>query len=186
MLEHAYGTGATKRATRCRALLLLVLASAPVLAMAGDTLLSRDLHCDRFELARSREICRALEREMEWTWMGHAVIWPGFRVTWSALRRVFCAMHVEPRDTQALVALVTWHRKGEQNDMRLENGATSLLKMMGKGAVDALPAPGSLATDRANVKLKYLEEDLERTLSDERSIFHPSNPEYIWSGGCPR
>jgi hypothetical protein len=186
MPPHADGTGATKRATRYRALLLFILASAPVVVAAHDTLLSRDLHCDRFELARSREICRALEREMEWTWMGHAVSWPGFRVTWSTLRRVFCAMRVEPRDTPALVALATWYREGEQNDMRLEDGATDLLKMMGKSAVDALPAPGSLATESANMQLRHLKEDLETTSSDARFIFHPSNPEYILRGGCPR
>jgi hypothetical protein len=151
-----------------------------------DTLLSRKLHCERFELPRSAEICRGLEREMEWTWMGHAIFSPGFRPTWNTMRRVFCAIHVEPRDTAALVALAIWHRKGEQNDWRLESGATDLLKMMGKSAVDALPVPGSLATESANVQLRHLKEDLETTSSDARFIFHPSNPEYILRGGCPR
>jgi hypothetical protein len=89
-------------------------------------------------------------------------------------------------DTVALVALVVWYRKGEGSDSRLEFGATGLLKMMGKRAVVALPASGSMPSEMTNLRLRHLKDDLELTSSDERFIFHPSNPQYILRDGCPK
>jgi hypothetical protein len=178
--------GRAVRAALSSGILFLVLASSPVVAVAHDAWFSRDLHCQRFQLPRSREICRALGREMEWTWTGHAIISTGYRVTWDTLRRVFCTVHVEPGDTVALVALVVWYRKGEGSDSRLEFGATGLLKMMGKRAVVALPASGSMPSEMTNLRLRHLKDDLELTSSDERFIFHPSNPQYILRDGCPK
>jgi len=123
---------------------------------------------------------------MEWTWTGHAIISPGYRVTWESLRRVFCSLHIDSRDTRGLVHLVVWYRKGEWNDSRLEDGATSLLKLLGKSALEALPAPESIPNEMGKVRLEHLRTDLEITLSDDKFVYHPSNPQYILRGGCPR
>jgi hypothetical protein len=164
----------------------MALVTIPVLARARDFTLSRNLHCERYELARSQEICGALEREMEWTWTGHAVIWPGYRVTWPSLRRVFCTLHIDSGDTPALVQLVVWHRKGEWNDDRLEFGATSLLKLLGKKALQALPAPESIPNEMGKTRLRSLRGDIEQILSDNTFVYNPSNPEYILRDGCPK
>src|SRR5580765_3723240 len=56
-------------------------------AYALDSLYSRNLSCSRFSAARERQICEALEREMEWTWSGHAIIAPSFRVTFATVKK---------------------------------------------------------------------------------------------------
>jgi hypothetical protein len=163
----------------------VILAAAPVVAMAQGNLNSRGLHCERYELARSREICRAFEREMEWKWMGHAIVAPGFRVTWGSIRRVYCTLHVDAKDTQSLVQIVLWHRKGEWNDDRIEFGATALLKLLGRSALQALPDPRSVESESGRVRLTHLKVELEQTVDDEKFVYHPSNSQYILRDGCP-
>jgi hypothetical protein len=47
---------------------------------------------------RGQEICRALSASMEWTWMGHAIISPGWRPTWRGLAHVWCALQISDAD----------------------------------------------------------------------------------------
>src|SRR5262249_13385175 len=51
---------------------------------------SRDIGCAKAAAGRSRDICHALSASMEWTWMGHAIIAPGWRPTWRAIAHVWC------------------------------------------------------------------------------------------------
>ena len=57
--------------------------------------------------------------------MGHAIISPGWRVTWNALRRVYCREDVGTAD---LTALQT--KKGG-SDWRLQDGADDLIRLVG-------------------------------------------------------
>jgi hypothetical protein len=61
---------------------------------------------------------------MEWTWMGHAIIWPGWRVTWNALRRVYCREKTGTADLTALETL----KMG--SDWRLQDGAADLIRLV--------------------------------------------------------
>jgi len=118
--------------------------------------------------------------------MGHAIISPGYRVTWGSLRRVFCSLHINSGDTPSLVHLVVWYRKGEwRGDSRLEDAATALLKLLGKNALQALPDPDSMPSEVVKVRLQHLRRDLEITLSDSSFVYNSSNPKYILRDGCP-
>jgi hypothetical protein len=175
----------TKKLLSSRAL-LIVLAVTPACLVGWEGQLSKNLHCERYELARSQEICRALEREMEWTWMGHAIIAPGWRVTWGSLRRVFCTLHIDSRDTLALARIVVWYAKGERNDDRVEFGSSALLYLLGKNALEALPDPESMPDEESKMRLRHLRRDLVGKVSNKGFIYHPSNPQYILRDGCPR
>jgi hypothetical protein len=78
-------------------------------------MISRDIGCAHFAPGRAGTICGALAESM--TWMGHAMIAPGWRVTWNALRQVYCREGISPVDLPALEYL----KQG--SDGRLENGA---------------------------------------------------------------
>ena len=95
-------------------------------------LASRDLGCANMEPKRAREICRALSETLAWTWLGHAVIAPGWRVTWNGLRRVYCGEQVSEADVPALEAMA------RASDWRLQSGAENLLRLLraAEGAVD--------------------------------------------------
>ena len=85
---------------------------------------SRDLGCDQ-QFGRAQKICRRLEREMQWTWMGHAVISPGWRVTFESVARTCCAERVGPEDIPALQIL-----RQKTKDWRAESGADSLIRLV--------------------------------------------------------
>jgi len=85
---------------------------------------SRDLGCDQ-QRGRAQEICRRLAREMQWTWMGHAVISPGWRVTFESVTRTYCAERVGPEDVQALKNL-----RRTTKDWRAESGADFLIRLV--------------------------------------------------------
>lgn len=80
--------------------LLLLMVSLP--AAAGG-LYSRDLVCKDQPSDRAKEICRALERELEWTWKGHAIISPSYRMTIDGERRIFCQLPITVKDVGILV-----------------------------------------------------------------------------------
>jgi hypothetical protein len=62
---------------------------------------------------------------MQWTWMGHAIVAPGFRVTWDGLARVWCATHITDADLPALEAL-----RRASDDWRLESSASNLILIL--------------------------------------------------------
>jgi hypothetical protein len=89
-------------------ILLALSFSSPALAAS---LYRRNLSCKDWTATRSNEICRMLEWEMEWTWTGHAVFSPSFRVTFENVRKTYCAISVSSQDTAALVDMVLGRRQ---------------------------------------------------------------------------
>src|SRR4029077_17521477 len=108
---------------------LFVFATAS--ADALDSLYRRNLSCPpRVSAPRARQICEALEREMEWTWSGHAIIAPSFRVTFATVKKVYCVLSVAAHDTPSLVRMVVLTERktdGTMADMQLQNGGRILL-----------------------------------------------------------
>src|SRR3954463_8741820 len=39
------------------------------------------------KVPREKELCQALVRSMEWTWLGHAILSPGWRITFRGVAR---------------------------------------------------------------------------------------------------
>jgi hypothetical protein len=107
--------------------LLVAVVTALVLAIAwpDKKMISRDIGCSNVTPERGREICQALSDAMEWTWMGHAIISPGWRVTWDALRRVYCREKISPADLTVLGTMKTG------SDWRLQDGADGLIRLVG-------------------------------------------------------
>lgn len=86
---------------------------------------SRDIGCARAPTVRGRQICMALSDSMQWTWAGHAIISPGWRVTWDGLARVYCGQHITAADLPDLEAL-----RARALDWRLETGAGDLARIV--------------------------------------------------------
>ncbi len=59
--------------------------------------------------------------------MGHAMISPGWRVTWNALRRVYCDEKIGSADLPLLETL----KRG--SDWRLRDGIDGLIRLAGSG-----------------------------------------------------
>jgi len=85
---------------------------------------SRDLGCGDVQDVRAAQICRTVAAAMEWTWFGHAIISPGWRPTWHALRQVYCAEQIGGNDRTALTGLA------KARDWRLEYAADNLLRLL--------------------------------------------------------
>ncbi len=113
---------------RRKTILVLLIAGiiAVVLAVAwpGQKMISRDIGCALAPLGRAKTICQALSKSMEWTWMGHAIISSGWRVTLNALRQVYCREKINPADLPALENL----KRG--SDWRLQDGADDLTRLI--------------------------------------------------------
>ena len=86
---------------------------------------SRNLRCAAIADARAQTICQRLQQEMQWTWMGHATIAPGWRVTFESVRRTYCAKKIGPQDIAALDRL-----RQTTKDWRAEGGAEFLLRLV--------------------------------------------------------
>jgi len=106
---------------------LLVVLCASLFWPRGS-MASRDIGCAKVQLRREGEICRALSEAMEWTWLGHAIIAPGWRLTWPGLRRVYCGANIAAADIPALETLA------RGSDWRLESGAGNLLRLVAASA----------------------------------------------------
>lgn len=98
-----------------------------VLAMVwpGKRTISRDIGCVNVTPGRAGDICQALSKSMEWTWMRHAIISPGWRVTWNALRQVYCHEGITAADLPVLEHLKL------ASDWRLQDGADGLIRLIG-------------------------------------------------------
>ena len=101
-----------------------IIALALMLVWPDKKMISRDIGCASISSGRGREICQALSDSMEWTWMGHAIISPGWRVTWNALRRVYCQEKPGVKDLAVLESL----KMG--SDWRLQDGADELIRLV--------------------------------------------------------
>jgi hypothetical protein len=85
----------------------------------------RDLNCASVPNARAQIICRRLQQEMQWTWFGHAIVAPGWRVGFEGVRRTFCAEHISLEDVSALEVL-----RRSTRDWRAELGADFLIRLV--------------------------------------------------------
>lgn len=161
----------------------MVLSPSP--AAAGG-LYSRDLDCEEQHTDRSREICRAMEEALEWTWKGHAIISPSYRVTFESERRVFCQLPITTGDTRTLVDMVInsdWrHTTAEA---RINNGARGLLALLGQKALDNFPEPGDLPNNKMKrLVAKHLKEEITLLIADPVNIYNPAHRSYILRDGC--
>jgi hypothetical protein len=80
---------------------------------------------------------------MEWTWTGHAIISPSFRVTFETARRVYFALSLSGEDTATLVnRIVVLERKpdGAMASAQALNGTRFLLFLLGETALLKFPA----------------------------------------------
>ena len=75
--------------------------------------------------------------------MGHAIISPGWRVTWHALRQVYCRESVSPTDLAAL------ERLKQGSDWRLQDGADGLIRIVRSTGGEAQEPENSIFS-RAN------------------------------------
>ena len=102
-----------------------VITGVLVMAWPDKKMISRDIGCANVAPGRAKTICQALSESMEWTWMGHAIISPGWRVTWNAVRQVYCRERINAADLPALEHL----KQG--SDWRLQDGADGLIRLIG-------------------------------------------------------
>lgn len=100
------------------------LAAMLVIFWLDRKMVSRNIGCADVRQVREKKICRALSESMEWTWMGHATLSPGWRVTWDTVRRVYCRENMGVADLPALEAL----KMG--SDWRLQDGADDLIRLV--------------------------------------------------------
>ena len=113
--------------------LLAAIVVAVVLLMAWPDkgMTSQDIGCANVTPERPKAVCQALSESMEWTWMGHAIISPGWRVTWNSLRQVYCRERINATDLPALEYL----KRG--SDWRLQDGADGLTRLIGSASGQA-------------------------------------------------
>jgi len=114
--------------TACLALGVLLLGTTIAgrgASAARTNMLSHDLGCAGVPDARGRTICARLQQEMEWTWTGHAIVSPGWRVTFQSVRRTYCAEAISDRDIGALEVL-----QKTAKDWRAQSGADFLLRLL--------------------------------------------------------
>jgi hypothetical protein len=113
----------------CKAIPTVIVAGFLVLVLVmvwpDRKMISRDIGCANVPSQRENEICQALSDSMEWTWMGHAIMSPGWRVTWTALRWVYCRERIGAVDLNAL------ERMKRGSDRRLQDGADGLIRLVG-------------------------------------------------------
>lgn len=160
---------------------------ALVATAEADSLYSRNLDCDKRFTAREFEICKALERELEWVWSGHAIISPSYRTTFESACRVFCTLPISARDTRSLVLItVSLERQmtGKFADTQLANGSRFLLNMLGNQALGAFPAPERDWDQRAVQIAQNLRDEIALNIADPVMIWNPKNPQYILRVGC--
>ena len=101
-----------------------LFALAAVLCWPSGYMASRDIGCAQTSSPRGRTLCGALSDSMEWTWLGHAIISPGWRVTWDGVRRVWCREKISEADMETLEIL----KRG--SDWRLQDGADDLIRLI--------------------------------------------------------
>lgn len=153
---------------------------------AADTLLHRDLQCDQYSKPRAAVICRITEQEMEWTWLGHAIIAPGYRITLEGQLRTYCKAEITPEDTAILVELALDPRY-QQNPAQVlvQDSARDLLKLLGQAALDQFPTPADLP-ESVRTAAPYLKQEIAIAIGNESSsVYSPSHPAYILREGCP-
>jgi hypothetical protein len=85
---------------------------------------SRHMKCGEQTNDRMRELCTSIERNLEYTCCGHAIVSPGYRSTLKTVAAVWCEQRVRQEDLSALIAL------SKSEDVRLGSTAESLLRLL--------------------------------------------------------
>jgi hypothetical protein len=116
----------------------IVVAVALAMVWPNKKMISRDIGCENVAPGRARTICQALSESMEWTWTGHAIISPGWRVSWNALDEVYCRERINAADLPALENL----KQG--SDWRLQDGADGLIRLIGSASGRAAEPENSI------------------------------------------
>jgi len=106
------------------ALAVALLGIALSLSWPNGYMTSREIGCDKVDQLRAREICKSVSDSMEWTWMGHAIISPGWRLTSDGLRRVYCTEKIKESDLPTLESLK------RASDWRLQTAAEDLIRIV--------------------------------------------------------
>jgi hypothetical protein len=102
----------------------LVAAAGVAIVWPDKKMISRDIGCSNVTQSRAKTLCQALSDSMEWTWMGHGIISPGWRATWNVLRNVYC------RERIAAVDLPVLGHLKQRSDQRLQDGADGLIRLI--------------------------------------------------------
>ena len=124
---------------------------------------------------------------MEWTWTGHAIVSPSYRVTFGTVRRTHCALAISAQDTPTLVDMVlALDRKPDSSMARaqLVNGSRFRLNLLGKQALDVFPLRDKSWDDQSWQIAKNLREEVALNNSDPGMIWNPANPQYLLRNGC--
>jgi hypothetical protein len=161
------------------------IAAVGAFLFSTDGLLRRDLACEDMSAGRAQKLCRALAKNMDWTWTGHSILSPSFRVTISGTRRTLCQQPVTPDDTLALIEifLSTQSRFG-MAAAQLNNGSRFLLNMLGDGALAQFPMLGDGRDDREQLAKGHLRDEIAQAISSPANIFNPLHANFVLRGGC--
>ncbi len=102
----------------------LFFAPLIVAVWPSEGMRTRDLGCSKVTSPRAAAICQSVSASMKWTWLGHAIIAPGWRVEWSSLRRAYCESNIASADIPELEKLES------TRDPRLQNAAENLIQLL--------------------------------------------------------
>lgn len=140
--------------------------------------------CNQEATQRARAICHSLEQEMQWEWLGHAIVSPGYRVGFESVRKTYCRLPILAEDTATLVALATSHWGVGMRDVQIENGARWLLYLLGPSALENFPSPEGISKRIELQAAENLRRDIALTIADPGTIWNRSNPQYLLRDGC--
>jgi hypothetical protein len=84
----------------------------------------RQIDCSTFDSGRAGAICRALGDNLEFEWLGHAIIAPGYKASFETAGRVYCEQKIGADDLPALEKLL------DSPDWRIRNGADFLIRLL--------------------------------------------------------
>jgi hypothetical protein len=161
------------------------IAAVGAFLFSTDGLLRRDLACENISAGRSQELCRALAKNMDWTWTGHAILSPSFRVTISGTRRIHCQQPITPDDTLALIEIfISTQTRPGMAAAQLNNGSRFILNMLGDDALAQFPEPGEGRDDHKKLATDHLREEIALAVTSSANIFNPSHANYVLRGGC--
>ncbi len=112
---------------RLLALVVVLALLPPLLALMwpGPRMASRDLACYVFEEGRALDLCNMASREMKWTWMGHAMISPGYRMNFPAIKAIYC----EAKLTQDDIPVLRFMKK-RSLDWRLDSMTDNMIVLL--------------------------------------------------------
>ena len=164
---------------------LIVLCLLPFQSMA-EGLYTRNLECDIQVSIRTIEICTAPQDALEWSWTGHAIISPSFRIDIDRVKDVYCSLPITSGDTSTLIDMaVDSANSSKMYKVQINNGVLSLLSMLGTKAIEQFPALDIIADERKRIIIRYLKEHVMLTIAESStSILSPSHPQYVLRDGC--